>query len=560
MDENLRTFLQHHSNMKYSLFLKKLKQSIYTPIAQLNAFVHVTEITAKSKEENKIIRLAAYCRVSSDSADQLHSFAAQIRYYKDYEQKHPEYKLVDIYADEGLTGTSMEKRDELNRLIRDCKKGKIDRIVVKSVSRFARNTQELLVCIRLLKELGISVYFEEQGIDTDKLNMEMIVTFPGMAAQQESESISGNMRWSYKKRMESGEFNCCNPAYGYILKDGQLMINEPQAAIIRRIFDLYLSGVGKQSIANILNDEGVSRRYGKDKWYESTVHYILNNERYMGDALLQKSYTTETLPFKRKMNHGELPKYYVENSNPPIVSREIYQAVQTLQNSRKNVYSNSKGKYLLSKVMRCPDCGMTFRRQIVKGTAYWLCSNKAASMTDCRPLRLKETAVYETFTMLVQKLTDNRKTLLGDLIRQVEAMQNRTSDNIDVIRRIDKKIADLAAQNLVIARLHTNGVINSAEFSAQSSEINNKISTLRTKRRKKLSDDENDAWFDTLNSLNEILEAYDPSNNFDEELFEKIVVGITVNSNADLTFKLIGDIELTEEIPLKGRCRRRENS
>ena len=404
------------------------------------------------------------------------------------------------------------------------------------------------------------MYFEEQGIDTDKLNMEMIVTFPGMAAQQESESISGNMRWSYKKRMESGEFNCCNPAYGYILKDGQLMINEPQAAIIRRIFDLYLSGVGKQSIANILNDEGVSRRYGKDKWYESTVHYILNNERYMGDALLQKSYTTETLPFKRKMNHGELPKYYVENSNPPIVSREIYQAVQTLQNSRKNVYSNSKRKYLLSKVMRCPDCGMTFRRQIVKGTAYWLCSNKAASMTDCRPLRLKETAVYETFTMLVQKLTDNRKTLLGDLIRQVEAMQNRTSDNIDVIRRIDKKIADLAAQNLVIARLHTNGVINSAEFSAQSSEINNKISTLRTKRRKKLSDDENDAWFDTLNSLNEILEAYDPSNNFDEELFEKIVVGITVNSNADLTFKLIGDIELTEEIPLKGRCRRRENS
>lgn len=117
----------------------------------------------------------------------------------------------------------------------------------------------------------------------------------------------------------------------------------------------------------------MSRRYGKDKWYESTVHYILNNERYMGDALLQKSYTTETLPFKRKMNHGELPKYYVENSNPPIVSREIYQAVQTLQNSRKNVYSNSKGKYLLSKVMRCPDCGMTFRRQIVKGTAYWLC-------------------------------------------------------------------------------------------------------------------------------------------------------------------------------------------
>lgn len=522
--------------------------------------MNVTEITVNSKEENKIVRLAAYCRVSSDSDNQLHSFAAQIRYYKDYERKHPEYKLVDIYADEGLTGTSMEKRYELNRLIRDCKKGKIDRIVVKSVSRFARNTQELLVCIRLLKEIGVSVYFEEQGIDTDKLNSEMIVTFPGMASQQESESISGNMRWSYKKRMESGVFNCCTPAYGYIMKDGQITVNEPEAVVIRRIFDLYLQGTGKQNIAKILNNEGICRRYGKEKWYESAVHYILNNERYMGDALLQKSYTTETLPFRRKRNQGELPKYYVENSNPLIVSREIYQAVQTLQNSRKNVYSNSKGKYLLSKVMRCPDCGMTFRRQVVKGTAYWLCGSKASGMTECRPLRLKETAVYETFIMLVQKLADNRKILLGDLIRQAEAMQNRTSDNIDVIRRIDKEIADLAAQNLIIARLHTNGVLNPAEFSAQSSEINNKISTLRTKRRQKLSEDENDEWLDTLNHLNEILETSEPSNNFDEELIEKIVISITVKSNADLTFKLIGDIELTEEIPLKGRCRRRENS
>ena len=522
--------------------------------------MNVTEITVNSKEENKIVRLAAYCRVSSDSDNQLHSFAAQIRYYKDYERKHPEYKLVDIYADEGLTGTSMEKRYELNRLIRDCKKGKIDRIVVKSVSRFARNTQELLVCIRLLKEIGVSVYFEEQGIDTDKLNSEMIVTFPGMASQQESESISGNMRWSYKKRMESGVFNYCTPAYGYIMKDGQITVNEPEAVVIRRIFDLYLQGTGKQNIAKILNNEGICRRYGKEKWYESAVHYILNNERYMGDALLQKSYTTEALPFRRKRNQGELPKYYVENSNPPIVSREIYQAVQTLQNSRKNVYSNSKGKYLLSKVMRCPDCGMTFRRQVVKGTAYWLCGSKASGMTECRPLRLKETAVYETFIMLVQKLADNRKILLGDLIRQTEAMQNRTSDNIDVIRRIDKEIADLAAQNLIIARLHTNGVLNPAEFSAQSSEINNKISTLRTKRRQKLSKDENDEWLDTLNHLNEILETYESSNNFDKELFEKIVISITVKSNADLTFKLIGDVELTEEIPMKGRCRRRENS
>lgn len=286
--------------------------------------MNVIEITAEKKPAQDTIRLAAYCRVSSDSEDQLHSFAAQIRYYKDYERRHPQYRLVDIYADEGITGTCMDKRDDLHRLIRDCKKGLIDRIIVKSVSRFARNTQELLATIRFLKDIGVSVYFEEQGIDTDKLNSEMIVTFPGMAAQQESESISGNMRWSYKKRMESGDFNCCAPAYGFDLIDGNLVINETEAVVVRRIFSMYLQGYGKQAIANKLNEESVPRRHGTKLWYAFGIDYMLNNERYMGDALLQKKYTTDTLPFKKVKNRGERPKYYVENANPAIVSRETY--------------------------------------------------------------------------------------------------------------------------------------------------------------------------------------------------------------------------------------------
>ena len=223
--------------------------------------MNITEITGTKRQSDEPTRLAAYCRVSSDSADQLHSFAAQIRYYSDYVKKHPEYRLVDIYADEGLTGTEMKKRDELNRLITDCKKGKIDRIIVKSVSRLARNTEELLVLLRMCKDIGVSVYFEEQGIDTEKLNMEMIVTFPGMAAQQESVNISGNMRWSYQKRMQSGEFNCTCPAYGFDLKDGQMTVNETEAAVIRRIFSLYLQGIGTQTIAKMLNENNVPRRY-----------------------------------------------------------------------------------------------------------------------------------------------------------------------------------------------------------------------------------------------------------------------------------------------------------
>lgn len=206
----------------------------------------ITEIT-RQKPTPPQIRLAAYCRVSSDSSDQLHSFAAQIKYYSEYCKRHPEYKFVDIYADEGITGTSMEKRDDFRRMLRDCKKGLIDRIIVKSMSRFARNTEEMLTALRALEQMEVSVYFEEQGLDTKSMNSEMFATFPGMVAQQESVSISQNMRWSYKKRMKSGEFNCCAPAYGFDLINGKLVINETEAAVIRRIFNLYLEGIGMQA-------------------------------------------------------------------------------------------------------------------------------------------------------------------------------------------------------------------------------------------------------------------------------------------------------------------------
>ncbi len=251
--------------------------------------MRVVELTPNQIiEDVKKIRLAAYWRVSTDKADQLNSFVNQIKYYTDYTKKHPQYELVEIYADEGLTGTDMKKRSEFNRLLDDCKKRKIDRVITKSTSRFARNTQDFLVVIRMLKELGISVYFEEQGIDTSKMNMEMFATFPGLIAQQESESISQNMRWSYQKRMQSGEFNTTKAPYGFTLENNELTVNESEAVIIRRIFDLYLSGVGKQRIANILNEENNDKN-----WSASTVKYILSNERYMGDALLQKSYKTE---------------------------------------------------------------------------------------------------------------------------------------------------------------------------------------------------------------------------------------------------------------------------
>jgi len=513
----------------------------------------ITEIT-RQKPTPPQIRLAAYCRVSSDSSDQLHSFAAQIKYYSEYCKRHPEYKFVDIYADEGITGTSMEKRDDFRRMLRDCKKGLIDRIIVKSMSRFARNTEEMLTALRALEQMEVSVYFEEQGLDTKSMNSEMFATFPGMVAQQESVSISQNMRWSYKKRMESGEFNCCAPAYGFDLINGKLVINETEAAVIRRIFDLYLQGIGMQTIANILNDEGVRRQYGREKWHHTTVNYVLNNERYKGDALLQKQITTQTLPFKKQRNHGEQPMYYVENSNPAIVSRETYEAVQALIKSRQPSCKRKAKTYPLTRTLLCPDCGHTFRRQVVNGTAYWLCAAKATNKTDCAWRRVKEDEVYAAFNLMIRKVQANREYLLSTLIRQLEELQYRTTGSQQRIKEIDREIADLTAQNLVLSRLHGKGVLNAADYTAQSDVLENKITELRIERRAKITDSDENEMLEELKMLNDILKEVEIGIDFDAMLFEQTVDSITVDSNELLTFHLAGGISLPEKIREKGRC------
>lgn len=516
----------------------------------------ITEIT-RQKPTPPQIRLAAYCRVSSDSSDQLHSFAAQIKYYSEYCKRHPEYKFVDIYADEGITGTSMEKRDDFRRMLRDCKKGLIDRIIVKSMSRFARNTEEMLTALRALEQMEVSVYFEEQGLDTKSMNSEMFATFPGMVAQQESVSISQNMRWSYKKRMESGEFNCCAPAYGFDLINGKLVINETEAAVIRRIFNLYLQGIGMQAIANILNNEGVRRQYGREKWHHTTVNYVLNNERYKGDALLQKQITTQALPFKKQRNHGEQPMYYVENSNPAIVSRETYEAVQALIKSRQPSCKRKAKTYPLTRTLLCPDCGHTFRRQVVNGTAYWLCAEKATNKTDCAWRRVKEDEMYAAFNFMIRKVQANREYLLGTLIRQLEELQYRTTGSQQRIKEIDREIADLMAQNLVLSRLHGKGVLNAADYTAQSDVLENKITELRIERRTKITDSDGNKMLEELKMLSDILKEVEIGIGFDAELFEQTVDSITVESNELLTFHLAGGISLPEKIREKGRCYKR---
>ena len=390
--------------------------------------VTVTELKAPETAEvvKQKIRLAPYCRVSSPSEDQLHSFAAQIRHYTEYVGTHPEYELVDIYADEGLSGTSMQKRDELNRLLRDCAKGKVDRIITKSVSRLSRNAKEFLETVRLLKSLGISIYFEEQGIDTDKLNAEMILTFPGLHAQQESENISRNTRWSIQKRMARGEYFGTHAPLGYRFQDGRLTVEEPEAETVRRIFDLYLQGYGCQSIAELLNREGniSERTNGKilDRWYPGTVRYIIGNERYVGDALLQKRYNAEALPYRTHRNYGERKQYYAEQTHPPIIERALYDEVQKLLKTRYQAVGETRGKHQLNRKLICPECGSAFRKVEKDGKRSWVCSSKALGRTSCKVERIREETVYRIFRLLLLKLHDYGDALLGTLIDQLETL------------------------------------------------------------------------------------------------------------------------------------------
>ena len=245
----------------------------------------------------------------------------------------------------------------------------------------------------------------------------------------------------------------------------------------------------------------------------------------------------------------------MENSNPALLNKDAYKAAQELMQTRTANKGCKRKQEPLTQKLICPECGRVFRRQLTNGIVYWICCGRSAGATDCQYRRVRQDAVYDTFMIMVDKVRDNRKELLEPLINQIEIMQKKTSGIWDKVRQIDQEIADLAAQNLVITRLHTSGILPAAEYTAQTAEIGSKITSLRVERRKILTEDEDDSWYQSLRKLNEILENTNPCTKFDEELFGQIVESITVDNYTQLTFHLLGGIKLTEKINEKGWCR-----
>lgn len=520
--------------------------------------MEVVDISRLFKPENKKVRFAAYCRVSTDSEDQLNSFAAQVKRYKSFEKTHPDYELVDIYADEGITGTSMESRSELQRLMLDCNTGKIDTILVKSVSRMARNTEDLLELTRKFKELDVNIYFEEEKIDTDTMNSEMLLTIKGMAAQQESVSISENLRWSYKKRMESGEFTTDSAPFGYDLVNNMLVVNDEEAQIVRRIFDMYLSGIGTTEIANILNSEGVLRKNKPVRWRHVTVAYVLKNEKYIGDKLLQKTYTPQQLPFKRHINRGEVPMYYVEDNHEAIITKDVFEAAKVRLAAQAKLSENGcKNENPFAGKVICEDCGRKYRRKICRGKAYWICNGQTDEINHCDGYRIREEALYDTYNKVMYKLSTNQG-IIKAVIKHLTDIQKKCGGGRERIRQIDIEIANLAEQNTRIAVFNNKKIMKDTEFISKREEILGKIETLRAERKKLVCTDKNEEYIDEVTVLLESLNEFSLEEGFDEDLFLDVVKRVYVVSHKELRFMLIGDLEFSDEIDEDLRCMKNE--
>ena len=406
-------------------------------------------IAPTTKQEIPKLRVAAYCRVSSNSADQRNSFATQEHVYTKYIAEKQEWELVDIFADEGLSGMKADNRPEFQRMIRMCELRQIDLILTKSVSRFARNVKEALNYTRKLKLLGIGVQFEEDGINTLAMADEMLLNTFAAIAQEESKSISQNQRLSIVKRMESGEYIASNAPYGYRLVNKKLKIFKPEAEVVCWIFQAYLNGLSIKTIADTLTAQGVPTRSGQEQWKANTITYVLTNEKYIGDTLFQKYYGEMTVPFKKHRNYGEMDQYYAKDTHEPIVEKTIFYAVQSLLKNRQATFKQekSKNRYPLTSCIRCSECGSFYHRKVRSGVIKWVCSKHAADTTACNSNYYSEERIYDGIITMINKLRFCEEDILGQTIQKLEFAAAAYKRNNRAASQLSQSIAELNAND-----------------------------------------------------------------------------------------------------------------
>lgn len=496
---------------------------------------------------NKILKVAAYCRVSTDSDDQINSFIAQVKYYNDFIRKNENMTLVDIYADEGITGTCVNKRDEFRRMMSDSRNGKIDRILVKSVSRFARNSLECIENIRLLKSYGTTVLFENDGIDTEKMNSEMILYIKSAFAQNEALATSKRVATAARMRFQQGDCSVYTVPFGFTAENGSLIPIPEYKPVIERIFREYLSGKGAGKIVEELNAE----KYMNKHWTVTGIKYILSNEKYIGDCLWQKNYTPAQLPLKRRRNHGEVDKYYISNTHEPMIDKEFFYAVQRKLEKNKSAVSDKKrlDKSVFTGIIKCGDCGCIYKRKETQSGTYWICSKTGIAGKQCRTHNTREIDIKQAFVRLFNRLKMYESETVGYLINQMVVLKSKISSQSSAISEIDTEIATLCDKNSMLTKLKTRNIIDDVSYFEQTSEIQRKLTELRRRRIKLLNDDEDEACIELIRILKKVIsEQQDYLIQFDEDIFNSIIESITILDTDEALFHLKCGLNLKEKL------------
>ncbi len=528
---------------------------IHTIPATVQRYAPTQALTAR-------LRVAAYARVSTDQDEQLTSYEAQVDYYTRYIKANPQWEFVEVYADEGISATNTKKRKNFNRMIEDAMNGKIDRIVAKSVSRFARNTVDTLTTIRSLKERGVGVFFEKENIDTLDSKGELLITIMGSLAQEESRSISENVTWGWRKRISDGKVSMPYKRFlGYERgEDGLPCVVESEAKIVRAIYGLFLDGQTPSSIASLLTKHGIPSPGGKSVWYARTVQSILTNEKYRGDALLQKTFTVDFLNKTKKANEGEIPQYYVENSHPAIVSGEIFELVQhEMARRRENgKYTSTAGVF--SGRLFCGECDAAFGNKVWHSTdAYrrviWQCNRKYQKEgTHCNTPHLTEDEIKSAFMEALVQVLERKQEIVSSYREVISCLCNtlELTDRIERLKQeedaIYRQISRLIRENASIAQDQAEYKRQYEALEKQHAIIKDQLATTkkaiaeRTEKRR------------MLERFISQIEALDQPRQFDESLFIGTIDRVIVRRENDakaLTFRFKDGTEIPVKIKKK---------
>lgn len=502
-------------------------------------------------------RVCSYCRVSTDSREQQNSFSAQLKYYKALIEDQEDWQFSGIYADEARSGTKLQKRDDFLRMMKECEDGKIDMIITKSVTRFARNTVDSIQAIRKLKELGIAVFFEKEHINSLSEKSEQMLTILSSLAQGESESISTNNKWAAVKRFQDGTFILGTPAYGYTKdENGELIIQEEEAAVVRRIFREYLNGKGTYVIAKNLSEAGISTIRSAEKWQDGVVKEILQNPIYTGDLLQQKTLTTEVLPFKRKPNKGQLPQYLIEDNHEPLITREQAEAVMEIFEYRRKQMGMDdlekyQSRYAFSGKILCGECGSTFRRQkIYIGKPYekiqWSCHRHIEDSTRCSRKAVREDDIKWAFTVMWNKLVSNYTEILTPLLDTLKKLRMDEQQEQE-IGECSNRIMELTEQGHILSRLVSKGYIDPAVFIERQNALTLELAAAKKKRGQLL---DNNGFEREIAGTELLLERIknnpDVIEEYREDLFLQTTDKVIVQKNGQITFRLINRLELSE--------------